>query len=311
MGYSEDWAKAKTEFETKTGLKKPTAKGSLLLVSWRKSSGIEDALADVDKIMDGIDGKPLAERKKQLDKWDSLNTTLRNKATAYLGVLEDAIKKEKEAAGKTDQYRQQKILKTSLELLVSKAEQQHKMKLEMVAVHEKNGNKAFDAVEQILVSLNQIGHNVQVGLAQATKFCKEVMADPTPKTWNGSIGTDSGARRLSQALSNVCKFVYADHVDLLLKGNSKMIAILDDERMTDKIGQLNIVLGTVQKDVLRLGNVSGSSAKDGSIGFLGNNAGARLPDTASKQDVIDAVKNLAGQIKKASEIAAQLKRFGF
>ena len=150
---------------------------------------------------------------------------------------------------------------------------------------------------------------MKAGVAQATKFCKEVLSDPTPANWN-RINTDNGARRLSQALSNICKYVDADYVDLLVKGNAKELAVLDDDRVIEQIRKLNIFLSNVQGDILAMGKESGNSAMNGSVAFLADKIGGNLPQNASKEDVIAAVKHFAGMVKNCSEISAQLIRFG-
>lgn len=308
MGYAEDWNAAKQTFEEKTELKKPGAKGTFLFISWRKPSGIEDALKDIDKFIAGVKDWTAADM-NTFKRWDGLNKTLNQKMVAYLKTLGESIKKEKEEAGKTDQYRHLKVLKTSLETIVAKIEQQHKFQLESWKVRQAKGSKAMDRIDVVLTTLRQLGNNLKAGVAQASQFCKEVLAEPTPANWN-KINSDNGARRLSQPLTNICKYVYADYADLLVKGNDKELAVLDDERVIEQIRKLNIYLFNLERDIRALGDVSGTSAMDGSVAFLADKIQGHLPPEASKEDVIRAVKRFAGMVKKCSEISAELIRFG-
>lgn len=307
MAYAADWQGAKDKFETDTGLKKPTAKGSVLFVSWRKPTGIEEALKDVDKLLANVKDWSGADS-TIFKKWQGLNETLAKKKESYLKVLEDAIKDEKEDSGKSDKYRHLKVLKASLNLVVSQIEQQYHFNLEQWKVRKEKGSKTMDRIDAVLISLRQLGHNMQAGVAQGTKFCKEVLADPTPTNWN-RVNTDNGARRLSQPLTNVVKYVYADWAELLVSGKDKEVQVLDDDRVSEQIRKMNIYLASHQKDVMRLGEPSGNSPTNGSIGFLGNDPRSHLPDNATKNEVVAAVKHFAGMLKDASEIANQLARF--
>ena len=75
----------------------------------------------------------------------------------------------------------------------------------------------MDRIDATLASLRQMGNNLKAGVAEATMFCKTVLANPTAKNWN-IINGDTGARRLSQPLSNIAKYVYADYADLSGEG---------------------------------------------------------------------------------------------
>ncbi|OAI47590.1 hypothetical protein AYO44_01550 [Planctomycetaceae bacterium SCGC AG-212-F19] len=308
MAFADEWKDAKEKFETDTGLKKPTAKGKFLFVSWRKPSGIEDALKDIDKVHTTAGNVALIDD-KLLKKWEGLNETLKKKQTAYLKTLDDAIKNEKEEAGKTDQYRHMKVLKATLEAIAARIEAAYKGKVEYLNQKKALGGEALGRVEAVLVSLKTMGNNLKSGVARGTLFCKEVLADPTPDNWN-RINSDDGARSTSQPLSNIVKYVYADYVDLLVKGKDKEIEVLDDDRVAEQIRKLNIFLGNMQADIMALGSQTGSSAADGSLAFLANQGGSRLPPTASKQEVIAATKRFAGMLKKCDEISKQLIRFG-
>lgn len=73
---------------------------------------------------------------------------------------------------------------------------------------------------------------------------------------------------------------------------------------------MNIVLGNLQSDIMALGKESGNSAANGSLAFLANQGGSHLPTTASKQEVMAAVKHFADMLKTCGEVSAQLLRFG-
>ena len=96
----------------------------------------------------------------------------------------------------------------------------------------------------------------------------------------------------------------------LVKGNDKELAVLDDDRVNEQIRKLNIFLSGMERDILEMGASTGDSPLNGSIGFLANSKDSHLPDNASKETVIAAVKHFSGIIKKCSEISAQLIRFG-
>ena len=148
MAYAADWHEAKEKFADNTGLKKPTAKGTFLFVTWRKPSGIEDALKEVDKFIDGVKDWTSADEKGS--KWEGLNTTLNQKMATYLKTLEDSIKKEKEESGKSEQYRHLKVLKASLETIVTKIEQQYKFQLETWKVRNEKGSRTWTGSTKFL-----------------------------------------------------------------------------------------------------------------------------------------------------------------
>jgi hypothetical protein len=309
MGYAEDWQTAKEKFENDTGLKKPAAKGKFLFVSWRKPSGIEDALKDIDKVA--------VTKKEDLDekvfkKWEDLIATLTKKQTAYLKTLDDSIKNEKDESGKSDLYRHMKILKASLDAIVARAGQGYKDKLTYRELEKAKGDKALESVDIRLQQLKMLGTNLKSGIAVSTKFCQEVLGNPTPANWN-RVDSDFGVRRATQQISNITKYVYADEVDLLVKGGKKeleILGIINDDRVAEQIKKINIILANLQGDIMALGTESGSSPTDGSLAFFGNNAKSHLPDTASKEEVIAAVKRVAPMLKKCTEISQQLLRFG-
>ncbi len=107
----EMWKKFKETFERDSGLKKPAAKGTFLFVRWRKSSGIEDALKDIDKIdrLFYSPGATTKDREKILEKWNAYKGTFGKVGDSYVKMLEDAIKEDK-----SDQKRHLEVLKKNL-----------------------------------------------------------------------------------------------------------------------------------------------------------------------------------------------------
>lgn len=309
--YLSEWKNAKDHFEEETGLKKPSAKGKGLFKSWRKPSGIEDAFKALDKYIDEMDINALDE--KVFKKWEKLVTTAKETCSSYMELLKKAIDEEKEKQDEEDErtktYRQLKLLRASLDSIVSTAEQYYKDQLGVFEDKQKKGGEDLNYIEGVLHTLKMLGTNLKSGIAKGTKFCQVCLSEPTAANWN-HINSDQGARSTSQSISNIVKYVYADEVDLLLKGKSREIDILWDEDVAKHIRSLNLYLYEHQAAILEMGKQTGTDAFDASLAKLANSGDVHLPNDASKADVIRAVKRFANMLKVCKEISTQLIRFG-
>lgn len=82
------WKQAKKDFETKTGKKKPSKK---FLGAFRKSSGLESAIDDLDQIsLEVWDAKDQKQYDKAKKKFDAGLKKVRSAVADYVKVLETA-----------------------------------------------------------------------------------------------------------------------------------------------------------------------------------------------------------------------------
>lgn len=307
-GYLDEWKNAKEKFETATGLKKPAAKGKALFISWRKGSGLETAFKKLDSHMASV--RLLDEGDAGFyKKWKQYVDDMQKAKDKYLTILDDAIKQEKDKQGKSDAYRAFKVLKSSLDVVATGAEQKYEDYFSTWQLKREKGGQLLDSFDAALKTLKNLGTNLKSATAKATKFSKELLADPSPQKYNSGIMT--AARDLSQSMSNIKKYVYADVADLWLKDNKaaqKTLDILDDDRVAKHLQKMSIALYGMERDIDALATKSGSTPRDASLAMLGNSP-PRFPDDATANDVKDAVKNFAGHIKKCIEVSNQLLKF--
>ena len=303
--YLPDWQKAKDTFEEQTGLKKPAAKGKLLFVSWRKPSGMEDALKAIDKHEASVTNKTTADA-KYYKTWETYVADLKKKRDAYLKILEKAIEDEKDKAGKSDLYRAFKVLKSEVDVLATRTEQFYKDNLDVWQLAQAKGGQDLDKFEAVLHAMKMLGTNLKSGTAKATLFCKQLLADPSPTKYNSGINT--AARDMSQSITNIQDKVYADWADLWMKGKKGQIDLLDNEKVAPQLQKMQIALYGLEKTIKEMGTESGNTPLNASLAKMGNNP-VFFPDTATADDVKAAVKHFAEQIKKCAEVSTQLLKF--
>lgn len=246
------------------------------------------------------------------------NKKIEGAATTLMLDVEKSIVKEKNKNEKSKTYRALKVYLADIKLLIAKLVQDHKFELEASKLDEGDAKKESGAVESkaktILLTLRQIGTNIDAGVAQGVKFCKEVMADPTPTQWN-RINTDYGARRLSQAMTNLVKYCYTSREELRVfmeeRGNTNELKAVVMPKVVEQIKELQFFLKQHEAKIVMLGKPSGSDAFDGSIGLLGDSPKSQLPLDTPPGEVHRAVKHLSALLKEAVPIAKHLKEFGF
>lgn len=177
------WTKAKDDFETRTGLKKPKGKKSILGISIQ-SSGIEKSLGDLEDLMDEeINGKVLK-------KIEPAFTKFKKNAKDYMKVLTDAIDASDVDEEKATYNKQSRILKAELDYYVNHFEVQLVLKTSIV--------EGWDTYVRI-------AGNLENGLKVAHRRCiaaiAEIKGDPTFETWNRVMSNSNPpARSLTTAV---------------------------------------------------------------------------------------------------------------
>jgi hypothetical protein len=300
------WKNAKDEFEETTGLKKPTAKGGALFITWRKSSGLEDAFKKLDQCGETVNDKSDA---KFFKSWQAAVADMTKKKEAQLKLMDDAIAEEKNSAGKSDNYRAFKVFKASLEAIASRGEQKYKDWADKRILMQQSGKQILDKFEVVLHTLRMLGTNLKSATAKATLFCKEVLADPKPASYNDGILT--AARDMRQSITNIKRYVYADKAELLIKGTAKEleeIALLEDDKIFAQLRKMSLALGSLEDVINKMGTPTGTTPTDSSLDKLGTKP-VKFANNATANEVKAGIKHLAVQIKACTEISSVLLRY--
>lgn len=185
-----EWKDTKTEFEAKTGKKKPAKK---VLGAFRKSSGVEKSLKKLDKTFAAINSMDVTF--KAVSKFEKALKSFDKTKNKYIKKLEKALDKEKNAD--SAYAKGLKILKSDLKAISAAADGQ----LEVYKKASESGKisrEAFDAgMVKILIGTIKDGKT----------FCKRVLSETTAedqmKRFNKGI--QKSARNVTQNLTNIVK----------------------------------------------------------------------------------------------------------
>jgi hypothetical protein len=195
----EDWKRAKKEFETLTGKKKPS--GRFLKVF--HSSGLESALKTCDGCIEGLDknwDKGDEKRKKSQDDMRKAIDAYKKAAKKYDGELDDAIVAEMFGKDeKTVYYRGLKMLRAKLEQYGASYEESLAFDTAKLAKEESFSDKHWKIAEQKL----------KAAVAKATTAAKMAAAEIAKNgndAWPEFITQiPLGIRELSWAFGDVNK----------------------------------------------------------------------------------------------------------
>lgn len=194
------WKKAKKEFETLTGVKKPSPKG--FFKSAFNTSGLTAAMSDADKAGEKLDKASATGKSKDvaaaLKSGRSAYTKLCKASGSYLDVLEREAKSEQaDKREKTTLYRGLKVLKAELEWIESALMQ----KIDQIeTTYDERLTTSQKYAKQILAGLQK---SCKSGLVSV----KRVKADPTPATYNGEFyTTNSPGRQINVQLASAVRF---------------------------------------------------------------------------------------------------------
>lgn len=167
------WNKAKENFESKTGVKKP--KGNKKVFGFSvKSTGIEKSLTEVEALL------PLSLTASGLKKTESAFNKLKKNGTEYIKVLSDAINDSEEGDEKATYKEQCHILKLELDYCVNYIEGQVIIKRGFI---KKWG--AFVKVAKQLENSLILAHRLVISAIS------EVKAAPSFATWNRVMSNDN------------------------------------------------------------------------------------------------------------------------
>jgi hypothetical protein len=190
------------------------------------------------------------ERKEHYKVYVEELKALKKAADKYATVLDKAIR-ETDKATWPDAYRELKVLRKQLEVVVAKAEN-------WAATHSKEYAKAdvkayekIRAVEDELRQQNLSDEEIKVeldylkqqklllafptaaksGLTKAAVLVQKIKADPTPATYNSEMGS---ARDMTQNMSNLVKLVSDDKCPRRLK--QELAGLADHRAALAKFG---------------------------------------------------------------------------
>lgn len=193
------WNKAKENFESKTGVKKPKGNKKILGISI-KSSGIEKSLGELEELTALTITAPI------LKKIESAFSKFQKNASEYIKVLSEAIDATDENNEKAIYNEQCRILKIELDYYINFLDTQVLLKRGVV----KKWGTFVTMAKQLENSLI-LSHRIII-TAMA-----EVKTDPTIATWNRVMSnTNPPIRSLTTALKGFDSIL--THVDRIQEG---------------------------------------------------------------------------------------------
>jgi len=300
--FSNEWAAAKTKFENDTDAKKPVQKGKLLFISYRKSTKIEGALESLDKLCPGPINLQTA-TSDVLAKAVPLVDDLKKKTDAYRKELDDAIKTEKPNKDNSETYRSLKILRATLDKIVSEVE--HDLGVGNAAqyakkmAYEGSASAAYKALQPIRTAIDS---NCKKGIAVA----QGLLANPTPQAFNDAF--PKAARDITQPVGNLYKYSFPDE----LTGRSKETVeahLNADPRLLLKCLDLKKASVQVKTFLEDFAKPSGNDCTDANLWKMAN-SGPTLAADADPITVKKAIKNYLLQIKEAQKLVEILRSAG-
>jgi hypothetical protein len=300
--FATQWATAKTKFENDTDAKKPVQKGRVLFISYRKSTGIESALETIDKLCATTPLENLAA--DALKKADEALKELKKKTAAYKGELDKAIATEKKDKANSDTYRPLKILRATLDQIVSRIEND----LERGEAGQFATKNAYEgaavAVYKVLKPIKSgLDSNCKKGIATAQKL----LADPTPATFNSAF--PGAARDITQQVGNLWKYTLPDE----LQGRSKENVERDlktEPRLYMKVLDLQNATASAKDFLKDFVQPSGSTPLDANLWKMANTPTPTLADDADAITVKKAIKNYLLNVKEAQKLVGILGTAG-
>lgn len=301
--FANQWSKAKEKFESNTGVKKPSEIGSKFGISYRKGTGIDSDLKDIDKLIPDSIKMETALPKSALSKLEKLCSSLETNARNYVDLLDTTIRQEKNKDGgkaASEIYRDLKILRSSLETIVASA------RLDAQKCGVVRQQVEDDVKTELLNTILAIRTATQSAEAQAKKgllFAQGILKDPKVETFNKGISDAS--RDVTQPFTQFVKFGGVGKPNKTMQA-SREKALEDSEVRKASNNMTFLALGFKDKieAVLKL---SGGSALDASLSLYAKGA-TKLPENASSEDVIDATKNYIKGVKAVLNLAAEMNR---
>jgi len=209
--WAAEWKDTKKEFEQITGKKKPAEK---VLGIFRKSSGMESSLKQLDKSFKAIDAQKV--EKKAVDNFEKALSAYDKAKDSYLSQLNDALSKEKDAD--SAYAKGLDVLKADLKAISAQAGGQLAV-FKKAAESGKLDRAAFDAG---MVKI------MDGALKNAKLFIKKVNTEKTPDAMKTAFnkGIQKAARDVTQNLTNIVKKM--DQADKRQDAGQKLSARLEE-----------------------------------------------------------------------------------
>lgn len=287
--FAAQWKKAKTDFGKH---EKPAEKGhALWLVPYRKGTGVDSSLKSLDKLFPSNLAETAAD--KVIAAIGVEVKSLETLSKAYISVLDQAIQKEKPSKETSDTYRDMKILRTTLDAILQKAKLDY---AKMTQAKDATAAGVAAEVRQMFISLGVVSPGLRAACAKALQECQEMLKNPTVKGFNDWAGAgSSGARGITQNLAQLVKWAIPAEANILQLNSREKY--LDDPHVKEQIHDLYTKVGLIRKEVvIKHANPVGDTPFNANVGRMGNNAPTLAP-TATRDDVIRAVKHFSEQVK--------------
>lgn len=295
--YAAEWKAAKLKFENDTGVSKPTEIGKVLGKEYRKSTGIESALEDVDNAVPSNLLEPVSSR--QLKNLEKATDELEKVGSKYLQLLEGCIDDEKNAIGgkaASAVYRDLKILRTSLEKIIANAQSDlAKAKACLEAVKE-GVSKEYKVT---YITIKTISEGIQKSAKQALLYAQGILKNPTAEVFNAAF--DKAARDLTQNLGNIRKWTLPEEIHPEYQ-KKRMEAMQDDAKIYEVVLDLYHKVENCKRRTLPLLAQQGDTPLNADLARMANNP-PRFPGGTDEQTVIAATKHFIAQVKEAVAIA--------
>ena len=299
--FAREWKDAKTKFETSTGIGKPAKEKTIPIIgaTYRKGTGFEGSLKALDQLLNSIPGIP---KKKELAAIEQLISDVDTKGTAYLVLLNDAIKKEITGPGGKEAsviYRDLKILRASLENTIAQAKRDFaKFKAQRAA--EELG--LDDVTKKNVVVLTHLSEALEASCRKSLVGAQNLLKNPTPAAFNGAF--PGLARDITQPLANIRTYTMPNELSERLQ--LKRMEKLDNQAMMEAAHNLAHKAENCRAKLLPLLQGQGNTPLDSDLEKMANNP-PKFAANERPETVLQATKHFIAQAKSALDIAAAIR----
>lgn len=299
--YHTQWQQAKQTFERSQGAKPaPMGKVPVIGLTYRKGTGIDDALVRIDKLLPAnlLDGMPDRELARLQEEVVKLNRV----SNEYVQLLDASIAQEKRSPGgkaASDAYRDLKVLRAALQGLTAK------VVLDLAKLRAANQSAGQDK-KQTHVVIRTASESLQSAARDGLLWGQQLLQRPDRAEFDRMITTK--ARNITQPLANLRKWTMPDSIGE--QGTvSREKALRESPALLVPIEALyHQVIGQGLKDavLVLLRDTGSTTALNASLEELGGKQ-LKLPANATPQQVVHAVKHFMSMAKAAMDVGMRMQ----